>query len=87
MPTGIELEDGFIKPDAIDFVQNADSKKEVGIEIHSGKNRVIRRFFESLDFKVTKLDRVSFAGLTKKDVPRGKWRFLNDKEVAFLKMK
>jgi len=84
---GIELEDGFIKPDAIDYVQTADSKKEVGIEIHSGKNRVIRRLFESLDFKVTKLDRVSFAGLTKKDVPRGKWRFLNEKEIAFLKMK
>jgi 23S rRNA pseudouridine2605 synthase len=84
---GIELEDGFIKPDAIDYVQNADSKKEVGIEIHSGKNRVIRRLFESLDYKVTKLDRVSFAGLTKKDVPRGKWRFLNEKEIAFLKMK
>jgi 23S rRNA pseudouridine2605 synthase len=84
---GIELEDGFIKPDAIDYVLNADSKKEVGIEIHSGKNRVIRRLFESLEYKVTRLDRVSFAGLTKKDVPRGKWRFLNEKEIAFLKMK
>lgn len=84
---GIELDDGLIKPDAVDYVQHADSKKEIGIEIHSGKNRVIRRLFESLDYKVTKLDRVSFAGLTKKDVPRGKWRFLNEKEIAFLKMK
>jgi 23S rRNA pseudouridine2605 synthase len=84
---GIELEDGIVKPDTIAFVQGADSKKEVGMEIHSGKNRVIRRIFESLGYKVTKLDRVSFAGLTKKDVPRGNWRFLNDKEVSFLKMK
>jgi 23S rRNA pseudouridine2605 synthase len=83
---GIELDDGLIKPDAVSYVQGAD-KKEVGIEIHSGKNRVIRRIFESLGYKVTKLDRVSFAGLTKKDVPRGKWRHLNDKEVSFLKMK
>lgn len=84
---GIELEDGVVKPDAISYVQGADNKKEVGIEIHSGKNRVIRRIFESLNYKVSKLDRVSFAGLTKKDVPRGKWRHLNEKEVAFLKMK
>lgn len=84
---GIELEDGTIKPDVVSFVQGAESKKEVGIEIHSGKNRIIRRLFESLGYKVTKLDRVTFAGLTKKDVPRGKWRFLNEKEVSFLKMK
>jgi 23S rRNA pseudouridine2605 synthase len=84
---GIELDDGLVKPDAIAFVQGADNKKEIGIEIHSGKNRIIRRIFESLGYNVTKLDRVSFAGLTKKDVPRGKWRFLDDKEVGFLKMK
>jgi 23S rRNA pseudouridine2605 synthase len=84
---GIELEDGIVKPDSIAYVQGGESKKEVGIEIHSGKNRVIRRIFESLDYKVTKLDRVTFAGLTKKDVPRGKWRHLNENEVAFLKMK
>jgi 23S rRNA pseudouridine2605 synthase len=83
---GIELEDGLIKPDAVSYVQGAD-KKEIGIEIHSGKNRVIRRIFESLGYKVTKLDRVSFAGLTKKDIPRGTWRFLNEKEIGFLKMK
>ncbi len=84
---GIELDDGMVKPDAAAFVQGAASKKEIGIEIHSGKNRVIRRLFESLGYRVTRLDRVSFAGLTKKDVPRGKWRFLNEKEISFLKMK
>jgi len=84
---GIKLEDGIIKVDNIAIVQGNDNKKEVGIELHSGKNRVIRRIFESLDYKVVKLDRVSFAGMTKKDIPRGKWRFLSDKEVSFLKMK
>jgi 23S rRNA pseudouridine2605 synthase len=84
---GIELEDGFVKPDAVAYVQGAESKKEIGIEIHSGKNRIIRRIFESLDYKLMKLDRVSFAGLTKKDIPRGKWRYLNEKEISFLKMK
>ena len=62
-------------------------KKELGIELHSGRNRIIRRIFESLDYKVVKLDRVSFAGLTKKDIPRGKWRFLTENEVNFLIMK
>ncbi len=84
---GIELEDGFIRPDAIAYVQGATDKKEIGIEIHSGKNRVIRRIFETIGYRVARLDRVSFAGLTKKDVPRGKWRYLNDKEIGFLKMK
>ncbi|OQX80797.1 MAG: hypothetical protein B6D61_01520 [Bacteroidetes bacterium 4484_249] len=84
---GIKLEDGIIKVDNIAIVQGNENKKEVGIELHSGKNRVIRRIFESLDYKVVKLDRVSFAGITKKDIPRGKWRFLTDKEVGFLKMK
>ena len=84
---GIKLEDGIIKVDNIAIVQGSENKKEVGIELHSGKNRVIRRIFESLDYKVVKLDRVSFAGITKKDIPRGKWRFLTDKEVGFLKMK
>ncbi len=82
---GITLEDGFIKADAISFVDPKD-KKQVGIEIHSGRNRIVRRIFESLEYKILKLDRVYFAGLTKKGLPRGKWRFLNDKEISMLKM-
>ena len=81
---GIELEDGFIKPDDVSFT--GDTKKEIGIEIHSGKNRIVRRIFEHLGYNVLKLDRVVFAGLTKKDLPRGKWRLLNEKEIGFLKM-
>ncbi len=82
---GVELDDGVVMADAIAYA-NPESKREVGIEIHSGKNRVIRRMFEQLDYKVTKLDRVYFAGLTKKSLPRGKWRFLSEKEVKMLKM-
>ena len=81
---GIELEDGFIQADEIAYVADAKGKHEVGIELHSGKNRVVRRIFESLGYKVVKLDRVYFAGLTKKDLPRGKWRFLSPKEVRML---
>ncbi|RME16148.1 MAG: rRNA pseudouridine synthase [Bacteroidetes bacterium] len=81
---GIELEDGFIKPDALSYVMQ--SKKELGIQIHSGRNRIIRRIFEHLGYEVVKLDRVMYAGLTKKNLPRGKWRFLTEKEVDFLKM-
>ncbi|MCF8367643.1 MAG: rRNA pseudouridine synthase [Bacteroidales bacterium] len=84
---GINLEDGFVKVDEIAWVKDAANKKEVGVEIHSGKNRIIRRIFESVGYKVVKLDRVIFAGLTKKDLPRGKWRFLTDNELSFLKMK
>ena len=84
---GLELDDGPIKVDTIAYVEGAENKKEIGIEIHSGKNRIIRRIFESLDYKVLKLDRVTFAGLTKKDIPRGKWRFLSEKEINFLIMK
>ncbi len=83
--SGLELEDGFIQPDAIAYVADAKDKKEVGIELHSGKNRIVRRIFEHLGYKVVKLDRVFFAGLTKKDLPRGKWRFLTQKEVGMLK--
>ena len=83
---GFVLDDGFIKADAVAFVRDSDSKKEVGIELHSGRNRIVRRIFESLGYRVEKLDRVFFAGLTKKDIPRGKWRYLTDKEVSFLKM-
>ena len=82
---GIELEDGFIQPDAISYV-DPEHKKEIGLEIHSGRNRIVRRMFESLDYRVEKLDRVYFAGLTKKNLPRGKWRFLTEKEVSRLKM-
>ncbi|MBE9491719.1 MAG: rRNA pseudouridine synthase [Bacteroidetes bacterium] len=83
---GIELEDGFIKVDAIAYAEGGKNKREVGIELHSGKNRIIKRLFESVGYNVLKLDRVVFAGLTKKDVPRGKWRHLKEKEVGFLKM-
>jgi len=81
---GFELEDGFIKADAISYIEG--NKKEIGIELHSGKNRIVRRIFEHLDYKVIKLDRVYFAGLTKKKLTRGKWRFLNEKEITMLKM-
>jgi len=81
---GMELEDGPVNVDAIAYA-NAENKKEIGLEIHSGKNRIVRRIFESLDYKVMKLDRVYFAGLTKKDLPRGRWRFLTDKEIKMLK--
>ena len=81
---GIDLSDGPIKPDAIEYV--GEGKSELGIEIHSGRNRIVRRMFEHLGYEVMKLDRVAFAGLTKKDLPRGKHRFLTPKEVDFLKM-
>ena len=82
---GITLEDGEIKADAIEYASDTD-KKQVGIEIHSGKNRIVRRIFESLGYKVTKLDRVQFAGLTKKNVRRGDWRYLTEEEVDRLRM-
>ncbi len=82
---GIELEDGLIKPDDIAYVDGALTKKEVGIEIHSGRNRIVRRIFESLGYIVMKLDRVFYAGLTKKTLSRGKWRFLAENEVRMLK--
>ena len=82
---GLELEDGEIHADAISYANESD-KKQVGIEIHSGRNRIVRRIFESLGYHVTKLDRVYFAGLTKKNLGRGKWRYLNEKEVNALRM-
>lgn len=82
--TGVTLEDGFIQPDAISYVLPTD-KTVVGIEIHSGRNRIVRRIFEHLGYNVKKLDRVYFAGLTKKNLPRGKWRHLTKAEVAMLK--
>ena len=82
---GIELEDGLIKVDEIAYPEGAESKKEIGIKIHSGRNRIIRRIFEHLGYKVIKLDRVLYATLTKKNLPRGKWRFLAENEVRMLK--
>jgi 23S rRNA pseudouridine2605 synthase len=81
---GIVLEDGFIRPDSMAYADKHD-KSIVGIEIHSGRNRIVRRMFEHLGYKVKNLDRVMFAGLTKKNVERGKWRFLTEKEVRILK--
>ena len=83
--TGIELEDGEVHADEIAYADEA-KKNDIGIEIHSGKNRIVRRIFEHLGYKVTKLDRVFFAGLTKKGLKRGDWRFLTQQEVNFLRM-
>ena len=82
---GIELDDGEIHADAIEYASDTD-KSQVGIEIHSGKNRIVRRIFEHLGYRVVKLDRVQFAGLTKKNLRRGDWRFLTEKEVEMLRM-
>ncbi len=82
--SGLELEDGFVKADALGYA-DAKDKSVIGIEIHSGRNRVVRRIFEHLGYDVKNLDRVMFANLTKKNVDRGKWRYLNEKEVRSLK--
>lgn len=82
---GIELEDGFIAADDIQMI-DPDHANQVGIEIHSGKNRIVRRIFNHLGYNVERLDRVMFAGLTKKDLPRGRYRFLTPQEINFLKM-
>ena len=81
---GLELEDGLIKPDTISYVTGG-TKREIGIQIHSGKNRIVRRIFEHLGYEVVKLDRVIYAGLTKKDLTRGRWRYLDEKEIIQLK--
>lgn len=81
---GLELEDGVAEVDGVDYVTGA-AKTEVGIEIHLGKNRIVRRIFEHLGYEVQKLDRMYYAGLTKKDLPRGFWRYLTEKEVIMLK--
>lgn len=83
--TGITLEDGFIKANSVSYADPVD-KSQVGIEIHSGRNHIVRRIFEHLDYEVVKLDRVYFAGLTKKNLHRGEWRFLSEKEINMLKM-
>ncbi|NEU10036.1 pseudouridine synthase [Flavihumibacter sp. R14] len=81
---GLELEDGLIKPDQVSYVAGG-SKNEIGIQIHSGKNRIVRRIFEHLGYEVVKLDRVVYSNLTKKDLPRGHWRYLEEKEIIQLK--
>ena len=85
---GIELEDGPMHVDDIQYAEVGGKvdKRVVGVQLHSGRNRIVRRLFEALGYEVHKLDRVVFAGLTKKDLPRGRWRELSDKEVGFLKM-
>ena len=82
---GIELDDGMIAADSIAYDEDDESKKSIGIELHSGRNRIVRRIFEHLGYEVTKLDRVMFAGLDKYKLPRGEWRFLTEREVAMLK--
>ncbi len=82
---GIQLEDGIAVVDEIDITHPPVDARFVGVAIHIGKNRIVRRIFEHLGYDVVKLDRVSYAGLTKKDLPRGKWRYLDEKEVIFLK--
>ena len=83
--SGIELDDGPIRVDKISWVEEGKTRKEIGLELHSGRNRIVRRIFESLGYKVIRLDRVVFAGITKKDTPRGKWRMLSETEVNMLK--
>ncbi len=81
---GVNLEDGLAKAIEITYC-NPENKTEIGIEINSNKNKLVRRMFEHLGYKIKKLDRVYFAGLTKKNLPRGKWRFLHEKEIIMLK--
>ena len=81
---GIDLEDGFIQADDVRVAE--DDRTQVGIEIHSGRNRIVRRIFEHLGYQILRLDRVFFAGITKKNLPRGHWRFLTEDEVNILKV-
>jgi 23S rRNA pseudouridine2605 synthase len=81
---GVQLEDGFVAADALSYV--GEKEDQVGLEIHSGHNRIVRRMFEHIGYDVKKLDRVYFAGLTKKNIRRGQWRFLTESEVNILKM-
>ncbi len=86
LESGIELEDGIAKADAALFAGDGSVRNEVGMEIHSGKNHIVRRMFAAMGYEVTKLDRAAFAGLSKKGLPRGRWRMLTEKEVGYLKM-
>ncbi len=83
---GVQLEDGYIKADEIEYVGEGSNRREVGLRIHSGRNRIVRRIFEHLGYTIKKLDRVMFAGLTKKDLPKGRYRHLSENEVNFLRM-
>jgi 23S rRNA pseudouridine2605 synthase len=83
---GLHLGDGPIKVDSIAYIGDGKDKKQIGLELHSGQNRIVRRIFEHLEYKVLKLDRVYYAGLTKKNLPRGHWRFLEEQEINLLKM-
>ena len=85
LSNGVKLEDGNVKPDVVNYVQDAPDGTQIGVQIKSGKNGVVTKMFEHLGYKVVRLDRVLFASLTKKDVPRGKFRVLRDKEVTLLK--
>lgn len=86
MLEGLDLEDGIIRVDDVQYVEGTSDRRSVGVALHSGKNRIVRRIFEHLGYEVLKLDRVVFAGLTKKDLPRGRFRELTEKEVGYLKM-
>jgi 23S rRNA pseudouridine2605 synthase len=86
LETGVQLEDGIAKADAALFAGDGTVRNEIGLEIHSGRNRIVRRMFEALGYEVVRLDRAAFAGLSKKGLPRGRWRFLTDTEVGYLKM-
>jgi len=83
---GFKLDDEVIKVDTIEYIGDGKDKKQIGIELHSGQNRIVRRIFEFFDYKVLRLDRVYYAGLTKKNLPRGNWRFLDEQEINLLKM-
>jgi len=83
---GFSMEDGFIKVDGIEYIGDGKDKKQLGVELHSGQNRIVRKIFENFDYHVSKLDRVYYAGLTKKNLPRGHWRFLEEQEINMLKM-
>jgi 23S rRNA pseudouridine2605 synthase len=83
---GMKLDEEVVQIDSLEYIGDGRDKKQIGIELHSGQNRVVRRIFEQLDYKVVKLDRVVYAGLTKKNIPRGEWRFLEEHEINLLKM-
>jgi len=83
---GFRLENEFVRADSLEYVGDGKDRKQIGITLHSGQNRIVRRIFEHFDYKVVKLDRVYYAGLTKKNLPRGHWRFLEENEINSLKM-
>jgi len=82
---GLILEDGKIEVDQLEYLDNGKDKAKIGVEIHSGRNRIVRRIFENLEYNVVRLDRIYFAGLTKKNITRSKWKFLSEEEISYLK--